>query len=110
MSRPTETSATAGVQDDTNPDRTAARLIFAQSIIATSGIPAVDSAGVRASYLPIELVPPGVEVVEAWEPFAVVERVEHEDDRFRLHLVGGYAGGWCPRGEQIPVRMPEASL
>jgi hypothetical protein len=86
--------------------QSAIRLREAQSVVEFYGTPFSDSAGVSASYLPLNLVPAGVEIVEAWEPYLVVERVEQKGYRARMHFVGGHVGGWCSPTDLVPVRVP----
>lgn len=63
-----------------------------------------DSAGLVAYMVELTRVPPGVEVVQAWEPFLIVAWIERKDDVGRFHFTDGHIGGWCELDSLVPVR------
>lgn len=68
-----------------------------------------DSAGITATYVPIENVPVNSEVVGGWRPYPVVRQIDQDGDRYRLVLMDGgknVFGEWQRRGTEVPIIFP----
>lgn len=62
-----------------------------------------DSAGVEFRILQMDDLQEGDRIAEGWRPWLVVERVEVEPQRARMHFVGGHTGGWCEPDSRVSV-------
>lgn len=81
----------------------AARL---RSRVPQLGARFTDSAGVSAFYVLLDAVIPGVEVVQAWQPYPIVAFVEWRAGTRvgRMHFEDGRTSNWCRLDTQVAIR------